>query len=213
MTTTSTRADPAAARTARRTLIMIAAAVIAPVALSYFFYYVAPRAAFTNYGELLPTASLPELAGTTIDGQPFRLADLHGKWTILVPAGGACDAACGETLYATRQARTMQGKDMDRVARAWIVTDDAVPAPERLAEHPGIVVARLPASEVAKLPKGGRRGRADGSAGQPGARLAAAARPEGAREGPGPPAQGLAHRVGSAGRSPVKSPVHARHSP
>jgi len=155
MTTTSARADPAAARRARRTLIMIAAAVIAPVALSYFFYYLAPRAAFTNYGELLPTAPLPELAGTTIDGQPFRLADLHGKWTILVPAGGACDAACGETLYATRQARTMQGKDMDRVARAWIVTDDAVPAPERLVEHPGIVVARVPASEAAKLPKGG----------------------------------------------------------
>lgn len=155
MTTTTTRADPGATRKARRTLIMIAVAVIAPVALSYFFYYVAPRAAFTNYGELLPTASLPDLAGTTIDGQPFRLASLRGKWTILVPAGGACDAACGETLYATRQARTMQGKDMDRVARAWIVIDDAVPAPERLAEHPGIVVARMAPSEVAKLPKGG----------------------------------------------------------
>ena len=155
MTTTSTCADPAAARKSRRTLIMIAAAVIAPVALSYFFYYVAPRAAFTNYGELLPTASLPDLTGTTIDGQPFRLAGLHGKWTILVPAGGACDTACGETLYATRQARTMQGKDMDRVARAWIVTDDAVPAPERLAEHPGLVVVRMPASEVAQLPQGG----------------------------------------------------------
>jgi len=155
MTTTTTRADPSATRNARRTLIMIAAAVIAPVALSYFVYYLAPRAAFTNYGELLPTASLPDLAGTTIDGQPFRLASLRGKWTILVPAGGACDAACGETLYATRQARTMQGKDMDRVARAWIVTDDAVPAPERLAEHPGMLVARMAASEVAKLPKGG----------------------------------------------------------
>ena len=155
MTTTTTRADPGATRNARRTLIMIAAAVIAPVALSYFFYYLAPRAAFTNYGELLPTASLPDLTGTTIDGQPFRLASLRGKWTILVPAGGACDAACGETLYATRQARTMQGKDMDRVARAWIVTDDAVPAPERLAEHPGMLVARMAAAEVAKLPKGG----------------------------------------------------------
>ena len=155
MTPTSTRADPAAARGARRTLILIAAAVIAPVALSYFFYYVAPRAAFTNYGELLPTAPLPELAGTTIDGRPFGLADLRGRWTILVPAGGACDAACGETLYATRQARTMQGKDMDRVARAWLVTDDALPAPERRAEHPDLVVALVAASEVAKLPQGG----------------------------------------------------------
>jgi hypothetical protein len=147
--------DPAAARRARRTLILIAVAVIAPVALSYFFYYLAPRAAFTNYGELLPTAPLPELGGTTPDGRAFRAEDLRGKWTILVPAGGACDAACGEALYATRQARTMQGKDMDRVARAWIVTDDAAPAPERLAEHPGIVVVRLPAATVARLPKAG----------------------------------------------------------
>jgi len=49
----------------------------------------------------------------------------------------------------------MQGKDMDRVARAWIVTDDAAPAAATLAEHPGIVVARLPADQIAKLPKGG----------------------------------------------------------
>jgi cytochrome oxidase Cu insertion factor (SCO1/SenC/PrrC family) len=147
--------DPTAARRARRTLILIAAAVVAPVALSYFFYYLAPRAAFTNYGELLPTAPLPDLAGTTIDGQPFRAAELRGKWTILVPAGGACDAASGDALYATRQARTMQGKDMDRVARAWIVTDDATPPAARLAEHPGMVVARVDAADARKLPKAG----------------------------------------------------------
>jgi len=155
MTTTPRPADPAAARRARRTLMLIAAAVVAPVALSYTFYYLMPRAAFTNYGELLPTAPLPEFAGTSLDGRGFRSADLRGQWTILVPAGGACDAACVETLYATRQARTMQGKDMERVTRAWIVTDEAVPAPERLAEHPGIVVVRLAAGEVAKLPKAG----------------------------------------------------------
>jgi len=155
MTTTPPAADAAHARRARRTLILIAAAVVAPVALSYFFYYASPRAAFTNYGELLPTAPVPDVAGTTLDGHPFRLRETRGKWTIVVPAGGACDADCAATLYATRQARTMQGKDMDRVARAWIVTDDAVPAPERLVEHPDIVVARLTASAAAKLPKGG----------------------------------------------------------
>jgi hypothetical protein len=153
--TTPAHADPAVARQARRTLVLIAAAVIAPVALSYFFYYFAPRSAFTNYGELLPTAPLPALAGATIDGHAFGIAELRGKWAILVPAGGACDAACGEALYATRQARTMQGKDMDRVVRAWIVSDDAVPAPERIADQPGLVVARVPRGEVAKLPKGG----------------------------------------------------------
>jgi hypothetical protein len=155
MTTPPPVADPVRAHQARRTLILIAAAVIAPVALSYYFYYFSPRAAFTNYGELLPTVPLPELVGTTLEGQPFRTAELRGKWTILVPAGGACDADCVDALYATRQARTMQGKDMDRVVRAWIVSDDAVPPPERLAGHPDVVVARLPAAEVAKLPKAG----------------------------------------------------------
>jgi len=69
-----------------------------------------------------------------------------------VPAGGACDAACGETLYATRQARTMQGKDMDRV-RAHGSSPTTRFRRERLAEHPGMLVARMAAAEVAKLPR------------------------------------------------------------
>ena len=32
-------------------------------------------------------------------------------------APGACDAACAAALYATRQARTIQGREMSRVVR------------------------------------------------------------------------------------------------
>ncbi len=77
---------------------MIAAAVIAPVALSYGVYYLSPRGAFTNYGELLPTQPAPAISGMRADGSPFRIAQVQGRWTIVVASGGTCDAACTQKL-------------------------------------------------------------------------------------------------------------------
>lgn len=145
----------APARAARRTLWLIAAAVIAPVALSYAIYFLFPRGVFTNYGELLPTQPIVPLAGTRIDGGAFRLDDLKGRWAIIVPAGGGCEAGClGDQLYATRQVRTMQGREMDRIERVLIVTDDRERARASLADHPGLIVARAKPADVAALPRG-----------------------------------------------------------
>jgi hypothetical protein len=150
-------ASPArAGSSARRTLVLIALAVAAPVVASYAFYYLFPRASFTNYGELLPTGPIAPLAGTRADGTAFRIADLEGRWTIVMAAGGACDAECGRLLYATRQARTMQGKDMDRVERVWLVTDNAKPPDSVLAEHPGLLVVHADPRQAAALPRGAR---------------------------------------------------------
>ncbi len=49
---------------------------------------------------------------------------------------------CEAALYGTRQARTIQGREMDRIVRVWLVTDDAAPAPALLAEHPDLVIRR-----------------------------------------------------------------------
>ena len=146
--------DPAATRRARRTLLLIAAVCIAPIVASYAAYYFFPRDAQVNYGTLLPTAPVPAIEGVRPDGAPFRLADLAGRWVVVANAGGACDPACERMLYATRQARTMQGREADRVVRVWLVTDDAPPPAALLAEHPGLVVARVPADRVARLPGG-----------------------------------------------------------
>ena len=35
----------------------------------------------------------------------------------------ACDAGCQNKLYAMRQARLAQGKNMERIERVWLVTD------------------------------------------------------------------------------------------
>jgi len=148
----STRDNGAATARARRTLLLIAAACFAPFVASYAIYYFYPRNAQANYGTLLPTAPAPEIVGTTADGAPFRLADLRGRWVLLAGGTTGCGADCERTLYATRQAHTMQGKERDRVVRVWLAAGGNAPAPEVLVAHPGLVVARVTAETLAALP-------------------------------------------------------------
>jgi hypothetical protein len=138
----------------RRTLVLIAAVAIAPVVASYTVYYLFPRESRVNYGTLLPTAPVPAIEGTRPDGKPFRFDDLRGRWVLVVAAAGECDAACERTLYATRQARTMQGREQERVARVWLVAGGNAPPAALLAEHPGLLVVRVPESAPAMLPGG-----------------------------------------------------------
>lgn len=148
---------PPAARKNRRTFFLIGLVTLAPVVASYAIYYWFPPDRQVNYGELLPTVPAPTVAGTGRDGTPFALAGLRGKWVLTVVAGGGCDAACRNALYATRQARTIQGREMERVQRLWLVTDDAPPDPALLAEHPDLRIARVPPDAALALTGPGQR--------------------------------------------------------
>ncbi|HSS69844.1 MAG TPA: cytochrome C oxidase subunit I [Casimicrobiaceae bacterium] len=130
-------------RRGRRTLLLLALVCAAPVLASYVAYYWLRPEARTNYGELLEPATAPEISGTRPDGTAFRLADLHGRWTLLIVAGGAaCDTSCQRGLYATRQAHTMQGGERNRISRVLLLPAGAPAlAPELSAEHPGMTVA------------------------------------------------------------------------
>jgi hypothetical protein len=140
----------------RRTLLLLALVVIAPVIASYSAYYFFPREQRTNYGELLATPA-PALAGTRADGQPFALSQLRGKWVLVAGAPGACAASCAGALHATRQARTIQGREMERVQRVWLVLDDVMPDPALLAQHLDLMVVHVPRSTAAALPAGADR--------------------------------------------------------
>jgi len=146
-------AGPAPGR-GRRTLLLIAAVVAAPMVASYVAYTLFPRDQRVNYGTLLATAPAPAIRGSRDDGSPFRLEELRGRWVLLVMGRGECDSACERKLYSIRQARTMQGRDQDRIVRVWIVVGDAAPAATLLAEHPGLVVVRE-AEAAPAMPSGG----------------------------------------------------------
>ena len=140
-------------RRARRTIVLLAAIAIAPVAASYAVYYFFPRDVQVNHGTLLPTAPAPAIEGVRADGTPFRLADAKGQWLLLVNAGERCDEACERMLFATRQARTMQGREQDRVARVLLVTGDAAP-PGEPAGATGLATVRIGPAAAQSLPGG-----------------------------------------------------------
>lgn len=144
-----------ASRRARRTLLLISAIGVAPVVASYATYYFWPRETQVNYGALLQTRLAPGIEGVRGDGRPFRLSELRGKWVLLMAAPGACDAGCERMLYATRQARTIQGRDRDRVVRVWLVTDATVAALTLVAEHPELEVVHVATGAKARLPDNG----------------------------------------------------------
>jgi hypothetical protein len=154
----STPPPPAAeagmTRRNRRTLILVALVTIAPVIASYAAYYWVPREKQANYGELLPTRPVPEVVGTLADGAPFRLSSLRGKWVLALAAPAGCDRECADALYATRQARTIQGREMDRVVRVLFAHGEGALPPAIAAEHPDVVVARTGPNPLAGWPAG-----------------------------------------------------------
>lgn len=138
----------------RRTLWLVAAVCIAPIVASYAAYYLLPAERRTNYGELLPTQAAPPLAGIDAAGRAFRLDERSRRWRLVVAAPSACDPGCARRLFATRQARAIQGKDADRVERVWLVTDGGAPDAALLGEHPGLTVVRVDPRAAANLPRG-----------------------------------------------------------
>ena len=141
----------------KRMLLLLAAIALAPVVLSYVAYYFWPRDARVNYGTLIASRTLAQIAGTRLDGTPFDGAALRGRWIVLHAASGACPEACAGALYASRQARTIQNAERERIVRVWLVDDRAIPPETLLAEHPDLAVVRVDPRTVAQLPLGSER--------------------------------------------------------
>jgi hypothetical protein len=123
---------------------------LAPFAAAWLTYYFWMPTARMNYGELVsPPQSLPAVLGTGTDGRPFGAADLRGKWALVHVDGGDCRGACARKLYNMRQVRLAQGKNMDRIERIWLVSDDAAVAADDPELYAGMIVARV--QDVAAL--------------------------------------------------------------
>ena len=132
----------AAPRTKLASLWLMIALTAAPVAASYLIYYFWPPGHTINYGDLVGPRPLPDPALALADGSPFRLSQLRGKWVLVSVDSGRCDAHCEEKLLYMRQLRLTQGKDADRVERAWLIADDVPPRAAVVAQYPGTWLVR-----------------------------------------------------------------------
>jgi hypothetical protein len=107
----------------------------------------------SNYGTLVqPQRDMPTAAGlplATLDGQPFDLASLKGKWLLMSADGGACPESCARKLFIIRNTHASQGKNVDRLARVWFITDDA-PVPQKVLDaYRGTVMVRARPEQLA----------------------------------------------------------------
>ncbi len=125
-------ADGKSTRVGRLKMLMVFLVCAAPVAASYFTYYVVRPEGRRNFGELIdPQRPLPDVAGVGLDGKPVDLRTLKGQWLLITVAGGACDDLCARNLYLQRQLRESLGKEKDRLDRVWLV-NDTVAVPDSL---------------------------------------------------------------------------------
>ena len=92
---------------------------------------------------------MPPLGTTTLDGRPVSLADLKGKWIMLKVGGSACGKDCHDQMFAIRQVRAMQGKDMDRIERVWLITDKEPLETMVIRELDGMQMWRADSAQVA----------------------------------------------------------------
>ena len=133
----------------RTPLVLIVLLSVAPVlaaVVAYFNPDWRPDGSVA-YGTLIePQRPIPVSAAlqvTTLDGKPFDVATLKGKWLLITADGGDCQDACARKLFILRNSHASQGKNVERLARVWFITDDA-PVPERVLEaYKGTVMLRV----------------------------------------------------------------------
>lgn len=133
-------------------MFALLAICVAPIVASYFAYYVVKPEGKTNYGTLIDPRAypIPALNATMLDGAPASLDAYRGKWIMLQADRADCQQPCKEKLHKMRQLRLMQGKNMDRIERVWLLTDAAPVETMTLREYDGTHVLRASPDVVAK---------------------------------------------------------------
>lgn len=133
-------------------LFAVLAVCASPMIASYLTYYVIKPEGRTNYGALIDPRAypMPALGAVTLDGKPSELDRFKGKWIMLQAGGAECDDACRKRLHDMRQLRLAQGKDMDRIERVWLVTDDQPLETMLMREYDGTRMLRVKADAVGR---------------------------------------------------------------
>lgn len=113
--------------------------------LSYITYYLIKPESRNNYGELIDPRSypIPPLQGRMLDGKPIELDAYKGKWIMLHVDSGNCGEYCRKKLWDMRQVRLTQGKEMGRIERVWLITDNEPLETMLIREYDGTHMIRV----------------------------------------------------------------------
>lgn len=138
-------------------LILIVLLCLAPVVFALLAYYVPSLglrpSGTSNYGTLVePQRPMPDaqaLPLVSLDGQPFDLESLRGKWLLVSADSGACPESCVKKLFILRNSHASQGKNVERLARIWFLTDDVKVDSQILEAYKGTHMLRADPAKLA----------------------------------------------------------------
>ena len=78
-----------------------------------------------------------------LDGTATALERFKGKWILLQIGSGDCTAVCKRQMLEMRQLRLMQGKEMERIERVWLITDQQPVDTVLMREYDGVTMLRV----------------------------------------------------------------------
>ena len=138
------------AKRSRWKLYLVIAICAAPLLFSYLAYYVIKPTGRTNYGTLIDPRlyPMPTLHSVLQGGGPEELSAYKGKWIMLQVSTSDCPTKCKTALFAMRQLRLMQGKDMDRIERVLLIPDQNPMDTTLIREYDGTHILRVDAKAI-----------------------------------------------------------------
>jgi hypothetical protein len=125
-------------KSTNKMILLVAIVCAAPFISAWVAYYFFKPEGGSSYGQLLKTQPVQALPFSAQDAERVK-----GKW-LLIQQDNECEKTCAETLYATRQARTMLNKETDRLVRVLIGNNPKVSDEVRRA-HPDVIALNSPA--------------------------------------------------------------------
>lgn len=127
----------------RITLILVFLTCALPIVLAFYLYFFNKPDGTNNYGTILdPQVDVSSATFTDLEGQPFTMDKVAGKWVLIQVMKSDCDEVCQNTLYFQRQARATKGKEQGRIERVVFVTDDGPLERLLLRQFPGVHFVR-----------------------------------------------------------------------
>lgn len=135
-----------------------------PVLISYVMYFYARPDMRNNYGTLIdPQLDIPAQMGLKkLDGSPFDLHSLKGKWVLVQVANSNCDEPCQTMMFYQRQIRKSTGQEQGRIERVVLVTDDGPLETMLLRQFEGVHFARVSPQVVKQWLPAGKEPMANG---------------------------------------------------
>ncbi len=130
-----------------------------PITASYLAFFFWKPKVTNNLGELIaPVIAMPMVKFDLMDGKdaPDTAGEksMRGKWLMVMRDSGSCDADCSKKLYTLRQARLILNKDLNRVARIFLVDDGVVPNAQLQQDFVGTAFVMAGGSEwLDRLPR------------------------------------------------------------